>query len=70
MLKQKSVIACEDIPTLRKNALAQGFQGSLSQKQRLIRKQRENKKHNVGFSKRDIPREAFMAIRRLMPSDY
>ncbi|MEQ9867733.1 hypothetical protein [Pectobacterium odoriferum] len=50
--------------------MAQGFQGSLSQKQRLIRKQRENKKHNVGFSKRDIPREAFMAIRRLMPSDY
>ncbi|MBS4429272.1 elongation factor 4 [Pectobacterium punjabense] len=56
------VIAREDIPPLRKSALAQGFQGSLSQKQRLIRKQRENKKHNVGFSKRDIPREAFMAI--------
>ncbi|MCA5919311.1 translation elongation factor 4 [Pectobacterium brasiliense] len=56
------VIAREDIPPLRKSALAQGFQGSLSQKQRLIRKQRENKKHNVGFSKRDIPREAFMAV--------
>ncbi|MBN3079371.1 elongation factor 4 [Pectobacterium polaris] len=56
------VIAREDIPPLRKSALAQGFQGSLSQKQRLIRKQRENKKHNVGFSKRDIPRDAFMAI--------
>lgn len=56
------VIAREDIPPLRKSALAQGFQGSLSQKQRLIRKQRENKKHNTGFSKRDIPREAFMAI--------
>ncbi|MGM3175186.1 translation elongation factor 4 [Dickeya lacustris] len=56
------VIAREDIPPLRKSALAQGFQGSLSQKQRLIRKQRENKKHNIGFSKRDIPREAFMAI--------
>ncbi|MEQ9770988.1 translation elongation factor 4 [Pectobacterium jejuense] len=56
------VIAREDIPPLRKSALAQGFQGSLSQKQRLIRKQRENKKHNVGLSKRDIPRDAFMAI--------
>ncbi|MDX5628606.1 MULTISPECIES: translation elongation factor 4 [unclassified Brenneria] len=55
-------IAREDIPPLRKSALAQGFQGSLSQKKRLIRKQRENKKHNIGFSKREIPREAFMAI--------
>ncbi|MFP1742872.1 hypothetical protein ACLEE4_08950 [Lonsdalea quercina] len=55
-------IAREDIPPLRKSALAQGFQGSVSQKQRLIRKQRENKKHNIGFSKREIPREAFMAI--------
>ncbi|MCV9880069.1 translation elongation factor 4 [Brenneria izbisi] len=55
-------IAREDIPPLRKTALAQGFQGSVSQKKRLIRKQRENKKHNIGFSKREIPREAFMAI--------
>ncbi|EPD8213127.1 translation elongation factor 4 [Yersinia enterocolitica] len=55
-------IAREDIPPLRKSALAQGFQGSLSQKKRLIRKQRENNKHNVGFSKREIPREAFMAV--------
>lgn len=55
-------IAREDIPPLRKSALAQGFQGSLSQKKRLIRKQRENNKHNIGFSKREIPREAFMAV--------
>lgn len=59
---ENRVIAREDIPPLRKSALAQGFQGSLSQKQRLIRKQRENRKHDVGFSRRDIPREAFMTI--------
>lgn len=56
------VIAREDIPPLRKDALAKGFDGSLSAKNRLIKKSKENKGKRHGLSRADIPQEAFLAI--------
>ncbi|WP_137130784.1 translation elongation factor 4 [Rhizobium sp. FY34] len=56
------VIAREDIPPLRKDALAKGFDGSMSAKNRLIRKSKENKGKRHGLSRGDIPQEAFLAI--------
>lgn len=56
------VIAREDIPPLRKDALAKGFDGSMSAKNRLIRKAKENKGKRHGLSRGDIPKEAFLAI--------
>lgn len=56
------VIAREDIPPLRKDALAKGFEGSMSAKNRLIRKAKENKGRRHGLSRGDIPQEAFLAI--------
>ncbi len=56
------VIAREDIPPLRKDALAKGFEGSMSAKNRLIRKAKENKGKRHGLSRGDIPKEAFLAI--------
>lgn len=56
------VIAREDIPPLRKSALAQGFQGSISAKNQLIRKQKSAKGRAHGLSKNDIPQDAFKAI--------
>lgn len=56
------VIAREDIPPLRKDALAKGFEGSMSAKNRLIRKAKENKGKRHGLSHGDIPKEAFLAI--------
>ena len=57
------VIAREDIPPLRKSALARGFQGGVSQKNRLIRKQKEGRRiRSGGLARNDIPQEAFLAI--------
>lgn len=56
------VIAREDIPPLRKDALAKGFDGSVSAKNKLIKKSKENKGKRHGLSRADIPQEAFLAI--------
>ncbi len=56
------VIAREDIPPLRKSALASGFQGSVSQKQRLKRRQNHGQRAREGLARNDIPQEAFLAI--------
>ncbi|WP_320203497.1 hypothetical protein [Agrobacterium rosae] len=56
------VIAREDIPSLRKDALAKGFDGSPPAKYRLIKKSKENKGKRHGRSRADIPQEAFLAI--------
>ncbi len=58
----RRVIAREDIPPLRKSALARGFQGSVSQKQRLIRRQNDGQRAREGLARNDIPQEAFLAI--------
>ncbi|WP_410012182.1 translation elongation factor 4 [Sodalis sp. C49] len=55
-------IARVDIPPLRKNMLASGFNGSVSAKQRMIRHQRENRKNSRGTSRMDIPKEVFTEI--------
>jgi GTP-binding protein LepA len=55
-------IARVDIPPLRKNMLASGFNGSVSAKQRMIRQQRENRKNSRGTMRLDIPKEVFTEI--------
>jgi GTP-binding protein LepA len=55
-------IARVDIPPLRKNMLASGFNGSVSAKQRMIRQQRESRKNSRGTMRLDIPREVFTEI--------
>jgi GTP-binding protein LepA len=60
----QKVIAREDLPPLRKNALAQGFNGSVSAKKRLAERQRSSRKRakGHGLAKGDIPPEVFQAI--------
>ncbi|WP_432468361.1 translation elongation factor 4 [Agarivorans sp. Z349TD_8] len=55
-------IARVDIPPLRKNMLASGFNGSVSAKQRMIRQQREHRKNSRGALRMEISREIFSAI--------
>lgn len=58
------VIAREDLPPLRKSALAQQFDGSVSAKKRMAQRMndRRHKNGGAGWTKEDIPPEVFQAI--------
>ncbi|MFD8000459.1 translation elongation factor 4 [Streptomyces mirabilis] len=57
---ENKIIARVDLPPLRKSALAQGFNGSVSAKRRLAERRRDRQPHGMG--KGDIPVELFESI--------
>jgi len=58
------VIAREDLPPLRKSALAQHFDGSVSAKKRMAQRMNDRRRKNegAGWTEEDIPPEVFQAI--------